>query len=136
MKFYKNITTATLLLVFFTSAAHAEWKFPSFSFNTKTAEQAQLEIETERKEMIEVCKKSIANLYNESIDYPSEFRFNTTQLTENTESKTMNVAINYTVIKNNEPITLNFECDFIQESTQTASGSQNIWSFVKETRSY
>ncbi len=135
MKFYKNIKAATLLLAIFTSAtAYAEWKFPSF--NEKTAEQIQLETESDRKEMIEICKNSIKNLYQQSIDYPSDFRFNTTQLTENVESKTMNVAINYTAIKNNEPITLNLECDFAQESIQSSSGNQKVWSFLRETRSY
>ncbi len=134
MNFYKKLSATTMLLAIFTSSAYAEWKFPSF--NSKTEEQVKLETEQERKEMIDTCKKSIANLYNESIDYPSEFRFNTTQLTENVENKTMNVSINYTAIKNNEPITLNLECDFAQETQQSASGNQKIWQFIRETRSY
>jgi hypothetical protein len=139
MSLNKKLHATAIVLAIFASSAQAEWKLPSFSlpsFNSKTPEQIKVETEQERKDMIEICKKAIANLYNESIDYPSEFRFNTTLLTENVEEKTMSVAINYTAIKNNQPITLNLECDFAQENQQFSNGEQKTWQFIRETRSY
>ncbi len=90
-------------------------------------------VEHERELLINACKKALVNLYNESIDPPSYFRFNKTELIEDKNLNTMEIKFNYSTLKKTEKIEQNFNCQFAVENKYATS---KLWDLKIETTSY
>ncbi len=101
------------------------------SHESVSAKQEQ-EKQNEHQALIETCKVSLSNLYQESINPPRTFTFNYINIVENEAAKNLLVHLDYDTKKGTEHIEQKFMCEFVSETNYP----EKIWTLVTETTSY
>ncbi len=96
------------------------------------AAKQEMQKQNEHQALIDTCKVSLANLYEESINPPRTFTFNQVNVIENEAAKNLLVHFDYETEKGTEHIEQKFMCEFVSESNY----QEKNWHLVTETTSY